>query len=153
VNLTEIGRSAIALLLMILLGFAAGWIAHNPARQEVKQLQAERRTTNENVVEAVQASVKVDDAIAADQASISDVRAKVAARLSQPVYASTCHDPDLYLRPESTAQLAVHDPVPGGVAVLDAGTVRLLNAARAGTELRAAGSGDGQEPAAAASIR
>lgn len=148
-------RAALALTVIALL-FGAGWYGRGifDVKKEVKVLQQDKHETNQNIEHAVQESVKVDSDIQVDHGRIDDIRTQVAARMAKPTYKEQPHDnpvhdslpqaPDAMV---SESALSVRNPV------LDAGTVRLLNAARSGAELRAAGRGDDQEPGPAATAR
>jgi hypothetical protein len=138
-------------LFVALAVFGSGWACRgmNAEHEQVKTLQADKRVTNENIEEAVKDSVKVDTTIQTDHARIDDIRQAVAARLAKPTHPEKPHDD--YPRPDPAAPAPVGQADVPGLAdpVLDAGTVRLLNAARSGAELRAAGSRDGEKPATA----
>jgi hypothetical protein len=133
-----------------LMVFGAGWAGRGiyADHKQVKVLQKDKRETSQNIEHAVQQSEKIDADVHADGARIEGIRAQIVARMTQPIYKEVHHDPVHDSLPQAADAVVPESPVPVRDPVLDAGTVRLLNAARSGTELRAAGSGDEQKPAA-----
>jgi hypothetical protein len=137
---------------LVLTVFGAGWAyrGYFDEHKKVMQLRIDRHATSLNIEHAVQTSEKVDSDVRADGARIEDIRAQVSTRLNKPTYKENHHAPVNDQRPGAEAANPVQaDHRDLDYPVLDAGTVRLLNAARTGAELRAAGGRDDQEPPAA----
>ena len=144
--------------LATLIGFAGGFYTKGrfTAAEEVEQVRADAKQTATNVVESVKQSTALENVVIADGAQIDKIKEAAAARVVkyQPKQETTHASPDPRNDHDSVRNAAAGAPATqvacpaGGGLVLDIGTVRLLNAARQGIDLGAAGRGDGEKPAA-----
>lgn len=145
---------ALAVIVMLTL-FSMGWYVRGAidAKKEVKQLQADKKDTAKAIDQAIEASVKIDSVIHDDHDRIDPMRQEAAQRLAKPTYPKANHDQHPTADHPGPAILADQVDPADSAPVLDARTVRLLNAARSGAELRTAGSRNEQEPTAAGTGR
>jgi len=150
--MNELMRSAMAILLAIFLGVFVGWTLKSQAIKsgEVRQARAAVKEVKQEIAQSAVISTTLETAIRSDATRIDKIEVAVAERIktNTPIR----HDP--YPR-SATSEAATHTDlacVPDEHRrVLDAGTVRLLNAARAGIQPTA--SELGQERAAASTVR
>lgn len=160
----------IAAVLASALGFGLGFYTEGKFSKtaEVTQQRQDTKQTATNVVEATQSSAAIDTGIAVDGAQIDKIKEAAAARVAkyQPkpesihaertpdgLHAGARDQQPANQQPTTAGEPLAQVDCPRTGLVLDAGTVRLLNAAAEGADVGAAGGSNGQEPAAAGPAR
>lgn len=154
--------AAVALALTV--GFGVGYYTKGKLTdaQEVTALRKDTKQTATSVVESVKQSAALDSAVVADSAQIDTIKTAATARVAKYQPKPEQHneqrltsgsDDGLHRQQSANrytqaAELAAQVDCRSAGLVLDAGTVRLLNAARQGAALDSAGLGDGEKPAA-----
>lgn len=157
-----IPQTLIALAVALVVGFGGGW--HTKGKfvdaAEVAQVRKDTKESASNVVTAVAASQTITDHVVASNTVIDKIAVEAAARTihyqprSQPKASNDLkfngNSNGSVGQPNDHAATAEHalDQVacPSGDLVLDAGSVRLLNAASQGAALDTTGSGNGEKP-------
>ncbi len=155
---------AAAVILALAVGFGGGYYTKGKfdVAAEVTQERKDIKQTAGNVVESMKQGAALEADVASDGVHIDQFKDAAAARVAkyqpkpEPHHAASSnsgvldglHGQPANNQPEAAAAAVGQVDCPGGGLVLDVGTVRLLNAARQGTSVGAAGGSDGQKPAA-----
>lgn len=129
---------ALAGALALAIGYCAGYYtkAQFVKADQLDTVTKAQEQTAANIQESLKASTAVEQQVTASNQKVGDIRKEVASRVKQ--------------KEKEIVYVEKKVPVPvADVCALDAGTVGLLNDARAGAAANPAGSSDGKSKAAA----